>query len=316
MAVKAYAPASIGNVRVGFDILGAALTPVDGTPLGDTVTIEDSDTEFSLVQTGSFVSKLPKNTDDNIVTDCFRVYRDALAAKGQKTRGLRMTLEKDLPVGSGLGSSACSVVSALAALNAFHDHALSEDEIIRLMGQEEGKISGSIHYDNVAPCYLGGIQLMLEDCDEISERIPDFSEWYWVSCYPGIVVSTAAARKILPVEYPRSTAIRFASNVGAFIHASHSGNRKLAAKCLVDVIAEPYRKSLIPGFDEARAYAMSNGGLAFGISGSGPSIFAVTESMDSAKNIESWLKSEFIQNSDGFCHICRIDRRGTVVTEC
>ena len=281
MAVKAYAPASIGNVSVGFDILGAALTPVDGTPLGDTVTIEDSDTEFSLVQTGSFVSKLPKNPDDNIVTDCFRVYRDALAA-----------------------------------LNAFHDHALSEDEIIRLMGQEEGKISGSIHYDNVAPCYLGGIQLMLEDCDEISERIPDFSEWYWVSCYPGIVVSTAAARKILPVEYPRSTAIRFASNVGAFIHASHSGNRKLAAKCLVDVIAEPYRKSLIPGFDEARAYAMSNGGLAFGISGSGPSIFAVTESMDSAKNIESWLKSEFIQNSDGFCHICRIDRRGTVVTEC
>ena len=135
MAVKAYAPASIGNVSVGFDILGAALTPVDGTPLGDTVTIEDSDTEFSLVQTGSFVSKLPKNTDDNIVTDCFRVYRDALAAKGQKTRGLRMTLEKDLPVGSGLGSSACSVVSALAALNAFHDHALSEDEIIRIYGK-------------------------------------------------------------------------------------------------------------------------------------------------------------------------------------
>ena len=304
MAVKAYAPASIGNVSVGFDILGAALTPVDGTPLGDTVTIEDSDTEFSLVQEGRFVSKLPKNPDDNIVTDCFRVYRDALAAKGQKTRGLRMTLQKDLPVGSGLGSSACSVVSALAALNAFHDHALSEDEIIRLMGQEEGKISGSIHYDNVAPCYLGGIQLMLEDCEEISERIP------------GIVVSTAAARKILPVEYPRSTAIRFASNVGAFIHASHTGNRKLAAKCLVDVIAEPYRKSLIPGFDRAREYAMSEGGLAFGISGSGPSIFAVTESMDSAKKIESWLKSEFIQNSDGFCHICRIDRRGTVVTGC
>ena len=93
MAVKAYAPASIGNVSVGFDILGAALTPVDGTPLGDTVTIEDSDTEFSLVQEGRFVSKLPKNPDDNIVTDCFRVYRDALAAKGQKTRGLRMTLQ-------------------------------------------------------------------------------------------------------------------------------------------------------------------------------------------------------------------------------
>lgn len=87
MAVKAYAPASIGNVSVGFDILGAALTPVDGTPLGDTVTIEDSDTEFSLVQTGSFVSKLPKNPDDNIRTDCFRVYQTRLPPRGRRPGG-------------------------------------------------------------------------------------------------------------------------------------------------------------------------------------------------------------------------------------
>lgn len=102
-----------------------------------------------------------------------------------------------MPIGSGLGSSACSIVAALDALNQFHASPLDETELLALMGEMEGKISGSIHYDNVAPCYLGGVQLMLEELGIISQSVPSFDDWYWVMAYPGIKVSTAEARAIL-----------------------------------------------------------------------------------------------------------------------
>lgn len=315
MAVVAYAPASIGNVSVGFDILGAALAPIDGSYLGDIVEIEDSNCDFELECRGRFSKKLPDDYKKNIVYDCYVEFAKALEQKGLQIKKMKMILEKNLPVGSGLGSSACSVVAALEALNAFHNNPFSKDEMILLMGKEEGKISGSIHYDNVAPCYYGGIQLMIEECGIISQKVPDFDNWYWVSCYPGICVSTAAARSILPKEYSRHDCITFGRRLATFIQASHIGNSELAAKVLLDVVAEPYRKQLIPGFDNARDYAMENDALAMGISGSGPSIFIVTPSLDVAQNIKSWLVDNFIQNEDGFCNICRIDRTGTTVKQ-
>lgn len=315
MAVQAYAPASIGNVSVGFDILGAALAPVDGTYLGDLVEIHDSPEKFSLECRGPFAEKLPADPEDNIVYDAYVEYCNALRSKCIEPKNLHMVLEKRLPIGSGLGSSACSIVAALEALNAFHDNIFSLEEMLVLMGKEEGKISGSIHYDNVAPCYYGGIQLMVGEQGIISTRVPDFDNWFWVSCYPGICVSTAEARKILPQSYDRHTCIDFGRQLAVFIQASHTGNSRLAATVLRDVIAEPYRRKLIPGFDKAREYSMSAGAMAMGISGSGPSIFVVTDNLETAQNIEQWLKDNFIENSDGFCHICRIDRRGTTVKQ-
>ncbi len=313
MAIEAYAPASIGNVSVGFDILGAALSPVDGTPLGDFVRIEEHTEPFALECVGRFAHKLPSDPKANIVYDAYVDFVAALKEKGASPKNLKMTLEKCLPIGSGLGSSACSIVAALAALNAFHDNPFSQDEIMELMGREEGKISGSIHYDNVAPCYLGGIQLMVGEKGIISRTVPNFDNWYWVSCYPGICVSTSEARKILPASYDRHTCIEFGRQMGVFVLASCQGDEDLAATVLRDVLAEPYRKKLIPLFDETRTEAMNQGALAMGISGSGPSIFIVTDSLDRAQNMEKWLKDHFIQNEDGFCHICKIDQKGTQV---
>lgn len=102
-----------------------------------------------------------------------------------------------MPIGSGLGSSACSVVAALVALNEFAHKPFSESHLLLMMGELEGRISGSVHYDNVAPCYLGGLQLILEQNDIICQPVPAFDDWYWVMAYPGIKVSTAQARAIL-----------------------------------------------------------------------------------------------------------------------
>lgn len=314
MGVVVYAPASIGNVSVGFDVLGAAVSPIDGTLLGDRVQVKSGSEPFTLKTAGSFVSKLPENPKENIVYDCWTVFSRELEKKQVELKPLEMTLEKNMPIGSGLGSSACSIVAALDALNRFHDQPLNETELLALMGEMEGKISGGIHYDNVAPCYLGGVQLMLEELGIISQEVPCFDDWYWVMAYPGIKVSTAEARAILPSQYRRQDIIAHGRYLAGFIHACHTNQPELAAKMIKDVIAEPYREKLLPGFAKARQYALSAGALATGISGSGPTLFSVCKEKDVAERVARWLEQNYVQNEEGFVHVCLLDKNGSKVT--
>lgn len=308
---KAYAPASAANLSVGFDLLGAALKPIDGSLLGDEIVISANDTKGCDVSvTGRFAHKLPTDPKQNIVYEAYLMYKDALEKEGKTALDVHMELSKNLPVCSGLGSSAASVVAAVVALDAIHDNALGEKKIVELMGALEGRISGSIHYDNVAPCYYGGLQLIVEEKGIISTTLPDFDNWYWVSCFPGIKVSTSAARQILPTSYDRKDTITFGRHLATFVHACHTGDDKLAASVLTDVIAEPYRASLIPGFAEAREYGSSIGALATGISGSGSSVFSIFEDLEKANLMKDYLEKNFIANEDGFCHVCKVDRRG------
>ncbi|MCL6329380.1 homoserine kinase [Pectobacterium carotovorum subsp. carotovorum] len=303
--VKVYAPASIGNVSVGFDVLGAAVSPVDGSLLGDCVSVEAADL-FSLRNEGRFVSKLPDNPKENIVYQCWELFCQEIG----KTVPVAMTLEKNMPIGSGLGSSACSVVAGLMAMNEFCGKPLDDTRLLTLMGELEGRISGSVHYDNVAPCFLGGVQLMLEENGIISQPVPSFDDWLWVMAYPGIKVSTAEARAILPAQYRRQDCISHGRYLAGFIHACHTGQAELAAKLMKDVIAEPYRTKLLPGFAAARQAAEDIGALACGISGSGPTLFSVCNDMANAQRLADWLRDNYLQNDEGFVHICRLDTTG------
>ncbi|MBN3134752.1 homoserine kinase [Pectobacterium punjabense] len=303
--VKVYAPASIGNVSVGFDVLGAAVSPVDGSLLGDCVSVEAADL-FSLRNEGRFVRKLPDNPKENIVYQCWELFCQEIG----KTVPVAMTLEKNMPIGSGLGSSACSVVAGLMAMNEFCGKPLDDTRLLTLMGELEGRISGSVHYDNVAPCFLGGVQLMLEENGIISQPVPSFDDWLWVMAYPGIKVSTAEARAILPAQYRRQDCISHGRYLAGFIHACHTGQAALAAKLMKDVIAEPYRTKLLPGFAAARQAAEDIGALACGISGSGPTLFSVCNDMASAQRLADWLRDNYLQNDEGFVHICRLDTTG------
>lgn len=303
--VKIYAPASIGNVSVGFDVLGAAVSPVDGSLLGDCVTVEAAE-RFSLVNEGRFVSKLPTNQEENIVYQCWARFCEAI---GQQVP-VAMKLEKNMPIGSGLGSSACSVVAGLMAMNEFCGKPLNDTELLALMGELEGRISGSVHFDNVAPCFLGGLQLMLEENGIISQDVPGFDNWLWVMAYPGIKVSTAEARAILPAQYRKEDCIKHGRYLAGFIHACHTQQPQLAAKLMKDVIAEPYRTKLLPGFAQARQAAQDIGALACGISGSGPTLFAVCDNSETAQRMADWLSQHYLQNDEGFVHICRLDTAG------
>ncbi|CNE72226.1 homoserine kinase [Yersinia nurmii] len=303
--VKVYAPASIGNVSVGFDVLGAAVSPVDGTLLGDCVSVTAADS-FSLENEGRFVSKLPVDPKENIVYQCWQRFCQEIG----KEIPVAMRLEKNMPIGSGLGSSACSVVAGLMAMNEFCGHPLDKVTLLGLMGELEGRVSGSVHFDNVAPCYLGGLQLILEQADCISQSVPGFDDWLWVMAYPGIKVSTAEARAILPAQYRRQDCISHGRNLAGFIHASHTQQPLLAAKLMKDVIAEPYRTQLLPGFAAARQAAQDIGALTCGISGSGPTLFAVCNESATAQRMADWLQKNYLQNDEGFVHICRLDTAG------
>lgn len=321
MSVSVFAPASIGNVNVGFDILGLAVKPIDGTLLGDVVTVSHSNSDNQLEVIGSFAKKLPGDVKQNIVWQCLSLFNEQLQASEQAVVTVKMVLEKRMPVGSGLGSSACSVVAALAGLNAFyekyHQFSFSEQTLLKMMGQMEAQISGSLHYDNVAPCFLGGMQLMVPDPEIISRNLPQFDDCYFVMAYPGIEISTKAAREILPSSYSRADLISFGQNLATFVDACHRGDKAQAFSVLTDVVAEPYRASILPGYSEAVSYLQKAGCLSVGISGSGPTLFCVTDDAEKAQQFANWLSENYLQTladgtSEGFVHVCQADTQGAI----
>jgi homoserine kinase len=313
-SVSVFAPASIGNVSVGFDVLGLAVKPIDGTLLGDVVTVCATSTESSLTVVGDFADKLPSNKEDNIVWSCLLLFNEELTKSAQSPINVELILDKRMPVGSGLGSSACSVVAALAGLNAFyakyHNFSFAENVLLKMTGQMEAQISGSLHYDNVAPCYLGGLQLMIPDENVISRVLPNFEDCYYVMAYPGIEVSTKAARDVLPTNYNRSDVISYGQNLATFVDACHRQDKSQAFTVLTDVVAEPYRTNLLPRYQSSRDFLTAQGALAVGISGSGPTLFCVSDSEQQAQQFALWLQDNYLQTELGFVHVCKVDDIG------
>jgi homoserine kinase len=307
-----YAPASIGNFSVGFDALGLALAPEDGSLLGDLVRLNapaEAGQDWSLQVEGAFAEYLPADPEQNIVISSCRRYQAAVAEKGYQIEPLDVTLDKRLPIGSGLGSSASSVVAALEAVNRWHDNLLSAREIFHLMAEMEGNISGEVHLDNIAPCLYGGLRLCPPG-GESEFSLPWPASWRAVVCWPGTELMTREARTVVPTEIPRATAVRHGAQFAQFVHALHTANTSLAADSVIDLIAEPYRRHLLPGFDEAKTELKELGALAVGISGSGPTIFALVNDGGVAQSVADWMNGNYRKNERGFVHICRADLGG------
>lgn len=304
--VKIYSPASIGNVGVGFDVLGAAITPIDGSCLGDTVTIIPSKT-FNLINKGAFSNQLPIDINSNIVWKCWNYFCSFL----KKNLPITIILEKNMPIGSGLGSSACSVVASITAMNTYFNNPIKNSELLLLMGKLEGQISGSIHYDNVAPCFLGGLQLIINTNNIICQKLPMFKNWFWIIAWPGIKIKTEDARTILPLKYSKDVCIKHSRYLAGFIHSLHTKQPQLTSKLMKDIIAEPYRIKLIPNFLKTKKEIKKIGAIGCGISGSGPTIFVISDNLQKAQKIKTWLNKNYLQTKKGFVHICKLDTIGT-----
>lgn len=306
--IRVYAPASIGNVGVGFDILGLAVQPIDGSLLGDCVSIENSDI-FTIKNVGFFHDQLPIQLEENIVFQCWKRFCEV----SKKSSSISIQLEKNLPVSSGLGSSAASIVAALVAMNCYYDNLLDNIQLMQLMGEMEGKISGSIHFDNIAPCFSGGMRIVLPEYnDSISQIVPIFDHWVWIVAYPGIKISTIQSRSILPKQYSYADCVKHSQNLSGFIHACHTKQELLAIKCIQqDIIAEPYRSKLLPlDLSYIRSSLIEKGAISCGISGAGPTIFALCNNQSVIPDVVNWLSSFYIQNDSGFVKICSVNPDG------
>jgi homoserine kinase len=305
-----YAPASSGNVSVGFDALGLALAPMDGSLLGDCVSIlPGTPDDWMLCIDGPFAHALPQDQEQNIVITSCRRFEQAARALGVDVCPLNITLDKRLPVGSGLGSSASSIVATLVALNHYFNRPLDRPALLRLMAEMEGNISGEVHLDNIAPCLLGGLRLCMPDGAR-QYGLPWPGHWQSVVAWPGTRLETRPAREVLPTSYERKTVVAHGAQFALFVHQLYQGEAVAAADCLVDLLAEPYRKSLLPGFEEARAELAKMGALATGISGSGPTVFCIVDDSRVAETAAKWLRQNYLQNESGFVRICRADLAG------
>lgn len=313
MKLKAFAPASIGNFCVGFDLLGAAIKPIDGSLLGDIIEISRHGSG-KLESTGRYSHQLPASMSDNIIVDCLNLFNQALVEKNMFQQNLHITLHKNLPVGSGLGSSSSSIVAMFSALNFWYSSPFSQTEIYQMMGQMEAQISGSLHYDNIAPCYLGGLQLMNQD-NQLSNPLPWYSDWYIVIAYSGITVNTKAMREILPQSMSLSNAANYALNLSNFVNSLYCNNKQMTLDFFKDVVAEPYRENLLPDYLNHKSALAELGVKATSISGSGPTLFSICDSIEVAQQAEHYLKEFYTHNHEAFTHICQLDWQGSRIIE-
>ena len=307
---EVYAPASVGNFAVGFDALGAALAPIDGQLLGDIVAVQSA-AQDEFICTGDYAHKLPAEPLENLAYQCLIHFREHVAPH---MAAVRLELKKNLPIGSGLGSSACSVVATFAALDKFADTQLSQVELIELMADFEAKVSGGRHYDNITPCYLGGLQLTGDLIPNKSLSLPVCEQWYYVVAFPGFTLNTAKARAVLPKSLSMHDSVEFAQRLSAFTSLLHTQQFDAALSIMEDRVAEPHRAQLIDGFAQAKQALPELGAKAMSISGAGPTLFAVCTDLTTAQQCADWLAANYI-NDQGFCHICQLDTLGTRVLE-
>lgn len=305
-SIKVFAPATIGNFIVGFDVLGASLTTSDRV-LGDELIISDrSPAGYSA--TGEFAYRLPEDKD-NLVIKTAEFFNQKLDHMPQK---LHFELSKNLPIGSGLGSSAASIVATLVGLNEWYGKPFSKSQLVDWSAEIEGGNSGSEHYDNVAPCVLGGLQLINTDKQNVCQPIPFFDDLYFAVCFPDIEITTRAAREILPKQITLQSAIQMQSRLSSFIASCFLKQKKTALSLMKDDVVTPCRQQLIPNYAKAEQIALKNGAITFAISGSGPTCFAICDNAEVATNVSTLMLKALQQGSHAFSCVAKLDLNGAV----
>lgn len=283
--VRAYAPASIGNVSCGFDVMGLA---VDAP--GDEVIVELIDSGLvTIKKIEGDNGKLPIKAEENTAGVAVIEYLKSIKSK----QGVEITLIKNLPLGSGMGSSAASAVAAAVAINHAMGNPLKKSELLPFAMQAEFVACGSAHADNAAPSLLGGLILTRDNHPLDIVEIPTPDKLMCVLVHPHVEVKTRDARQVLRQSIPLKDAITQWGNTAALVAGMMKPDYELIGRSLQDVIAEPFRAVLIPGFHAVREKAIQAGALGCGISGSGPTMFAFCKDKITAQRVGDAMQKEF-----------------------
>lgn len=279
---SAFSPASVGNVGVGFDILGHV---IEGP--GDTVTVRrTADAGVRIAAIRGATVDLPLDAPGNTAGAALLSLRDALGLEF----GFEIAIDKGIPLGSGMGGSAASCVAALVAANALLDSPLSREALYPHALVGEAVASGGKHGDNLGPMLLGG--LVLSTADRLV-RIAVPGAWHCVLVHPEAVLETRRARAALAGAYELKEFVAQSANLAMLLTGCQLGDAALVRAGLNDVLVEPRRAPLIVGFDAAKQAALAAGAMGASISGAGPSVFAWFETRAQAEAAAAGIQAAF-----------------------
>jgi len=299
------APATIANLVCGFDVLGLALE----APY-DVMTLELQEQPGLLIEHADGFG-LPTIPEENVAGAALIAMLEQIT----DAPGLKLTIDKRIMPGSGLGSSAASAAGAVFAANQLLGKNFSANELIRFAMFGEKVASGVKHADNITPCLLGGVTLIrsILPLDVISLDAPSM---FITVVHPQIEVRTSDARQILKKEVPLKLAIKQWGNIAALVAGLMQGDHDLIGRSLEDVIIEPARSILIPGFDRIKKACLEAGALGGGISGSGPSIFMLSKSQQTALEVEQVMQDIYRHIGIDFrTYVTSLNKKGITITE-
>lgn len=299
--IKLFSPATIANLACGFDVLGMALDSV-----GDEMIIRKSD-EIGITISKIVGQSLPLETHKNVAG----VAALALYKELQLDYGFEIEIYKNIKPGSGIGSSAASAAGAVWGINELLGKPFSANELTAFAMEGERLASGNAHADNVAPALFGGFTLVrsYEPLEIIKLACP--ANLYAVVIHPQIELKTADSRKILKSTIALRDGITHWGNVGGLVAGLYTNNYELIGNCLKDVIAEPQRSDLIPHYHKLKSLVIESGALGVGISGSGPSVFALTKGKEIANLVSITMKEVYQNIGINFdIHISKANQQG------
>jgi homoserine kinase len=283
--VTAFAPASIGNVAVGFDMLGLALEGVGDRVLARRTT----DGEISIAEVRGLDGELHPYLSTDARSNTASIAAQALWKAQGQSDGLELKVHKGVPLQSGMGSSAASAVAAVVAANALLDNPLENEQLLEFALIGEQYASGGLHADNVAPSLVGGLVLCPQVLLPGIVRMPVPSGVSAVLLHPDLQINTAQARRGLAKGYPMQDWLAQQGLLAGFVLACAQDDIDLLGRTLRDVVVEPQRKEAVPCFDAVKQAAERAGVLGCSLSGSGPSMFALCRSSE-ARNVASAME--------------------------
>jgi len=289
--IKVFAPATIANIAIGYDILGLALEHP-----GDEIIARKSNTCTGVIISKIFndENKLPLDPSKNTASVAGQAVLDAL---GQSHVGIEFEIHKKMPIGSGIGSSAASAAAGAFAVNELMGSPFTKKELLPFAVEGEKTADGAFHADNVAPSLLGGIVLVKNDPSLFHVNLPIPENLFVSLICPSIEILTKNAREIISSTIRLDQFIKQSFNLAGFISSLYSSDFELMKKCLEDHIIEPQRSYLIPHFQQIKDAALIHNAIGCSISGAGPSIFALSKEKTDAENIAEAME-EVLNNSN------------------
>jgi len=302
--IKIFSPATVANVSCGFDVLGFCLDSV-----GDDMVIRKTEKK------GIYITKiegfdLPYEADLNVAGVSALAMYEAIDVDF----GFEIEIYKNIKPGSGIGSSAASAVGSVFGMNELLGRPFNKTQLTGFAIKGEALASKCEHADNLAPALFGGFTLVKSISPLQILEIPSPDDLYATIIHPQIEIKTSESRAILPKKIALSDAITQWANFGSLIHALHTSDYDLIKESLHDVVVEPHRSKLIPHFNAVKKAAIAAGALGCGISGSGPSIFTLSNSLETSNNVKDAIKNVYSKTGIAFeIHVSKINTEGVKI---